>query len=168
MGLFSNKISILNKKSDSSRQNFIRINGWTYPVHWLQVIAWTCYLLFSVVCFTFIVPTLPNTTIRCIILAINLIIFILHFVVHVIAVSINPADDNVIDRLEARRTKITKFDRTKHAHVIENQFCYICETNVGIKSKHCSVCNKCVSNFDHHCKWLNNCIRKKNYRSLND
>lgn len=151
MGLISKKINIFNKKSDI-RQHFVRINGWTYPLHSLQVIAWAFYLLFSIVCFTFIVPTLPNLLLRSIVLAINLIIFILHFVVHVIAVNINPADDNVIDRLESRRANITKFDRTKHAHVIENQFCYICETNVGFKSKHCSVCNKCVSNFDHHCK----------------
>ncbi len=157
-------MSILNKKSDRIKQNFVRINGWTYPLHYLQVIAWIFYLLISVVCFVFIVPTLPNPILRGIVLGINFIIFILHFAAHVIAVNINPADDNVVDRVEKGRVNPTKFDRTKHSHVIENQFCYICETNVGIKSKHCSVCNKCVSNFDHHCKWLNNCVGGKNYR----
>ncbi|XP_020932559.1 uncharacterized protein LOC110257285 isoform X2 [Sus scrofa] len=56
------------------------------------------------------------------------------------------------------------FDRSKHAHVIQDLYCHLCETNVDPKTKHCSACNKCVLGFDHHCKWLNNCVGRKNYR----
>nr|XP_025126549.1 probable palmitoyltransferase ZDHHC11B isoform X2 [Bubalus bubalis] len=55
------------------------------------------------------------------------------------------------------------FDRSKHPHVIQNQYCHLCEVTVSAKAKHCSACNKCVSGFDHHCKWLNNCVGSRNY-----
>nr|XP_012593142.1 probable palmitoyltransferase ZDHHC11 isoform X2 [Microcebus murinus]XP_012593143.1 probable palmitoyltransferase ZDHHC11 isoform X2 [Microcebus murinus] len=55
------------------------------------------------------------------------------------------------------------FDRTKHQHVIEDQYCHLCEVTVGAKSKHCKMCNKCVTGFDHHCKLLNNCVGTRNY-----
>ena len=164
MALIKNRISVSIKKPEINRKNFVRINGWTYPLHWLQIIAWFFLLLMCLVCFAFIVPTLPNYQIRCTVIVVKVLVLVLHFITHVIAVSINPADDNVIDKLDLRKDRPTKFDRNKHSHVIENQFCYICETTVGSKSKHCSVCNKCVSNFDHHCKWLNNCVGGKNYR----
>ena len=164
MALIRNKINVLTKKPETYRQNFVRINGWTHPLHWLQITAWFFLLLICLVCFIFIVPTLPNFQIRCTVIVIVVFILILHLITHVSAVCINPADDYVVEKLDKRKDRPPKFDRTKHSHVIENQFCYICETTVGSKSKHCSVCNKCVSNFDHHCKWLNNCVGGKNYR----
>lgn len=75
--------------------------------------------------------------------------------------SIDPADYNV--RAKSYKGPLPEFDRTKHAHVIENCHCYLCEVDVGPKSKHCSACNKCVASFDHHCRWLNNCVGSRNY-----
>ncbi|XP_054164815.1 palmitoyltransferase ZDHHC1-like, partial [Oppia nitens] len=163
MALIKNKISVLSKQSPESTEQTIRVNGLSDPFHWLQIIAWLFVVLISVICFTFIVPTLPSTPIRCTVVVIKLLVIIIHFITHIKAITINPADDAVIDKLDVTRNR-PKFDRNKHSHVIENQFCYICETTVGSKSKHCSLCNKCVSNFDHHCKWLNNCVGGKNYR----
>ncbi|XP_025115882.1 probable protein S-acyltransferase 22 isoform X2 [Pomacea canaliculata] len=78
------------------------------------------------------------------------------------ATTINPADPAIVSK---RSTKTaSRLSRSKHAHAIQNQHCYLCEVDVGPKSKHCRACNKCVSDFDHHCKWLNNCVGGRNYR----
>ncbi|XP_073747218.1 uncharacterized protein [Callorhinus ursinus] len=77
-------------------------------------------------------------------------------------VSIDPAEANVQFKKNYSKPMPT-FDRSKHAHVIQNQYCHLCEVTVSSKAKHCSACNKCVSGFDHHCKWLNNCVGSRNY-----
>nr|XP_019806696.1 probable palmitoyltransferase ZDHHC11B isoform X1 [Tursiops truncatus] len=89
-------------------------------------------------------------------------ICLFHLLVHLIVLSIDPADANVRLKKNYSRT-VPTFDRSKHAHVIQRQYCYLCEVAVTVKAKHCSTCNKCVSGFDHHCKWLNNCVGSRNY-----
>lgn len=59
---------------------------------------------------------------------INALVFIFHIVIHLISVSLNPADINV--RAKANKGPLPKFDRSKHSHVIENDFCHICEVKV--------------------------------------
>ncbi|XP_022437025.1 probable palmitoyltransferase ZDHHC11B isoform X3 [Delphinapterus leucas] len=88
-------------------------------------------------------------------------ICLFHLLVHLIVLSIDPADANV--RLKNYSRTVPTFDRSKHAHVIQRQYCHLCEVAVTVKAKHCSTCNKCVSGFDHHCKWLNNCVGSRNY-----
>ncbi|XP_076002957.1 palmitoyltransferase ZDHHC1 [Genypterus blacodes] len=138
-----------------------RTNGWSWPPHPFQILAWMLYIYFAIVGFSAFIPLLPTHWIPAGYICTS-IMFVCHLCVHIMAVSVDPADDNV-------RTKTTKgpvpvFDRTKHAHVIENRHCYLCEVDVGPKSKHCSACNKCVSDFDHHCRWLNNCVGSRNYK----
>ncbi|NXV78748.1 ZDHC1 palmitoyltransferase, partial [Atlantisia rogersi] len=87
--------------------------------------------------------------------------FIYHLVVHLTAVSIDPADANV--REKNYLGPLATFNRNQHAHVIENHHCHVCDVDVSAKSKHCGTCNKCVHGFDHHCKWLNNCVGERNY-----
>ncbi|NWW69385.1 ZDHC1 palmitoyltransferase, partial [Ifrita kowaldi] len=87
--------------------------------------------------------------------------FIYHLVVHLTAVSIDPADANV--REKNYLGPLATFNRSQHAHVIENHHCHVCDVDVSAKSKHCGTCNKCVCGFDHHCKWLNNCVGERNY-----
>ncbi|XP_054552888.1 palmitoyltransferase ZDHHC1 isoform X3 [Talpa occidentalis] len=72
------------------------------------------------------------------------------------------ADANVRDKSYAGPLPI--FNRSQHAHVIEDLHCNLCDVDVSARSKHCSACNKCVCGFDHHCKWLNNCVGERNYR----
>ena len=88
--------------------------------------------------------------------------YFLHFVVHVLALTLDPADPAV--RAKGDFEKGTFKKTKKGQHVIENCHCKICETRVSMTSKHCSICNKCVSEFDHHCKWLNTCVGGRNYK----
>lgn len=157
MGATSNN----NSSSMSGRS---RYNGWSWPPHPFQPIAWGCLIYLAVFYFSTVVPGLlqPGQIVGYAVMGLLLII---HLVVHLLACTVNPADPNVIHKMEGKKTQeVPKFDRMKHKHVIENQHCYLCEVDVGAKSKHCSACNKCVSTFDHHCKWLNNCVGDRNYR----
>ncbi|KAL2088410.1 hypothetical protein ACEWY4_015309 [Coilia grayii] len=137
-----------------------RTNGWSWPPHPFQLLAWVLYLYFAVTGFGVFVPLLPTHWIPAGYICTG-ITFVCHLFVHLAAVSIDPADYNV--RAKSYKGPLPVFDRTKHAHVIENCHCYLCEVDVGPKSKHCSACNKCVASFDHHCRWLNNCVGSRNY-----
>ncbi|XP_051994254.1 palmitoyltransferase ZDHHC1 isoform X2 [Xyrauchen texanus] len=137
-----------------------RTNGWSWPPHPFQLLAWLLYLYFAVTGFGVLVPLLPTHWIPAGYICTG-ITFVCHLFMHLMAVSIDPADYNV--RAKSYRGPMPLFDNTKHAHVIENCHCYLCEVDVGPKSKHCSVCNKCVASFDHHCRWLNNCVGSRNY-----
>ncbi|XP_045670826.1 palmitoyltransferase ZDHHC1 isoform X3 [Ursus americanus] len=119
-----------------------RRNGWSWPPHPLQIVAWLLYLFFAVIGFGVLVPLLPH-----------------HWVPAGYAVSL---DANVRDKSYAGPLPI--FNRSQHAHVIEDLHCNLCDVDVSARSKHCSACNKCVCGFDHHCKWLNNCVGERNYR----
>ncbi|KAL8165812.1 UNVERIFIED_CONTAM: hypothetical protein K2H54_055296 [Gekko kuhli] len=90
------------------------------------------------------------------------LLFIYHLINHLVAVTIDPADQNVLAKKNYNKP-MPIFDRSTCKHVIQNQRCYLCEVEVGPKVKHCSACNKCVADFDHHCNWLNNCVGSKNY-----
>ncbi|XP_046696585.1 palmitoyltransferase ZDHHC1 isoform X1 [Silurus meridionalis] len=137
-----------------------RTNGWSWPPHPFQLLAWLLYLYFAVTGFGIFIPLLPSHWIPAGYICTG-IMFVCHLLVHLTAVSIDPADYNV--RAKSYKGPLPVFDRTKHAHVIENCHCYLCEVDVGPKSKHCSACNKCVASFDHHCRWLNNCVGSRNY-----
>ncbi|NXG55249.1 ZDHC1 palmitoyltransferase, partial [Hemiprocne comata] len=150
-----------------------RKNGWSWPLHIFQMLAWLLYLFFALVGFGILVPLLPLHWLpagsspaplsspslplsKC-----PGVCFIYHLIVHLTAVSIDPADANV--REKNYLGPLATFSRSQHAHVIENHHCHVCDVNVSAKSKHCGTCNKCVCGFDHHCKWLNNCVGERNY-----
>ncbi|KAM6177517.1 palmitoyltransferase ZDHHC1 [Erethizon dorsatum] len=138
-----------------------RRNGWSWPPHPLQIVAWLLYLFFVVIGFGVLVPLLPHHWVPAGYACMGAI-FVGHLVVHLTAVSIDPADANVRDKSYAGPLPI--FNRSQHAHVIEDLHCNLCDVDVSSRSKHCSACNKCVCGFDHHCKWLNNCVGERNYR----
>ncbi|XP_012323641.1 palmitoyltransferase ZDHHC1 isoform X3 [Aotus nancymaae] len=138
-----------------------RRNGWSWPPHPLQIVAWLLYLFFAVIGFGVLVPLLPHHWVPAGYACMGAI-FAGHLVVHLTAVSIDPADANVRDKSYAG--PLPMFNRSQHAHVIEDLHCNLCDVDVSARSKHCSACNKCVCGFDHHCKWLNNCVGERNYR----
>ncbi|NWX13127.1 ZDHC1 palmitoyltransferase, partial [Aegotheles bennettii] len=137
-----------------------RRNGWSWPLHLFQIIAWLLYIFFALVGFGILVPLLPRHWLPAGYICPG-VCFIYHLVVHLTAVSIDPADANV--REKNYLGPLATFNRNQHAHVIENHHCHVCDVDVSAKSKHCGTCNKCVSGFDHHCKWLNNCVGERNY-----
>ncbi|NXE09220.1 ZDHC1 palmitoyltransferase, partial [Lophotis ruficrista] len=137
-----------------------RRNGWSWPPHIFQIIAWLLYLFFALVGFGILVPLLPRHWLPAGYICPG-VCFIYHLVVHLTAVSIDPADANV--RAKNYLGPLATFNRNQHTHVIENHHCHICDVDVSVKSKHCGTCNKCVCGFDHHCKWLNNCVGERNY-----
>ncbi|XP_042556861.1 palmitoyltransferase ZDHHC1 isoform X3 [Dipodomys spectabilis] len=138
-----------------------RRNGWSWPPHPLQIVAWLLYIFFAVIGFGVLVPLLPHHWVPAGYACMGAI-FAGHLVVHLTAVSIDPADANVRDKSYSGPLPI--FNRSQHAHVIEDLHCNLCDVDVSARSKHCSACNKCVCGFDHHCKWLNNCVGERNYR----
>lgn len=139
-----------------------RRNGWSLPLNPLQLLAWFFLIFFLLFYFAVLVPSCPPGAWQICLYVLNTVIAIVHIISHICSTSIDPVDHSVLTKNS--KGPLPVFDRSKHAHVIENQFCYICEVKVGSKSKHCSSCNKCIATFDHHCKWLNNCVGRKNYR----
>ncbi|NXO03789.1 ZDHC1 palmitoyltransferase, partial [Rhinopomastus cyanomelas] len=137
-----------------------RRNGWSWPLHLFQITAWLLYLFFALVGFGVLVPLLPRHWLPAGYVCPG-VCFIYHLIVHLTAVSIDPADANV--REKNYLGPLAPFSRKQHAHVIENHHCHVCDVDVSAKSKHCGTCNKCVCGFDHHCKWLNNCVGERNY-----
>ncbi|XP_060985499.1 uncharacterized protein LOC133046642 [Dama dama] len=137
-----------------------RVNGWSRPLHPFQIVAWTVFLILAFTTFGVFIPLLPRYW-RYIAYSVTGGIFFFHFLAHLVAISIDPAEASV--RLKNYSQPMPTFDRSKHPHVIQNQHCHLCEVPVSAKAKHCSACNKCVSGFDHHCKWLNNCVGSRNY-----
>ncbi|NWI43069.1 ZDHC1 palmitoyltransferase, partial [Picathartes gymnocephalus] len=137
-----------------------RRNGWSWPLHLFQVTAWLLFLFFALVGFGILVPLLPRHWLPAGYICPG-VCFIYHLVVHLTAVSIDPADASV--REKNYLGPLATFNRNQHAHVIENHHCHVCDVDVSAKSKHCGTCNKCVCGFDHHCKWLNNCVGERNY-----
>ncbi|XP_045564229.1 palmitoyltransferase ZDHHC1 isoform X2 [Salmo salar] len=104
-----------------------RTNGWSWPPHPFQLLAWLLYLFFAVTGFGVFVPLLPSHWIPAGYICTG-ITFVCHLFVHLMAVSIDPADYNV--RAKSYHGPVPVFDRTKHAHVIENCHCYLCEVGV--------------------------------------
>ncbi|NXS96514.1 ZDHC1 palmitoyltransferase, partial [Jacana jacana] len=137
-----------------------RRNGWSLPLHIFQITAWWLYLFFALVGFGILVPLLPRHWLPAGYICPGAC-FIYHLVVHLTAVSIDPADANV--REKKYLGPLATFNRNQHSHVIENHHCNVCDVDVSTTSKHCGTCNKCVCGFDHHCKWLNNCVGERNY-----
>ncbi|XP_034992002.1 palmitoyltransferase ZDHHC11-like isoform X1 [Zootoca vivipara] len=138
-----------------------RVNGWSLPLHSFQLITLVLYSYLAIVGFGIYIPLLPNEW-KLVAYAVIGLIFVHHLITHLVAITIDPADQNILKKKNYKKP-MPIFDRSKCKHVIQNQYCYLCEADVGPKTKHCSTCNKCIADFDHHCNWLNNCVGSRNY-----
>uniref|UniRef100_A0A671LUQ7 Zinc finger DHHC-type containing 11 n=1 Tax=Sinocyclocheilus anshuiensis TaxID=1608454 RepID=A0A671LUQ7_9TELE len=105
-----------------------RINGWSLPLHSLQLLAWLVYSFMAIVGFGIYVPLLPAPWSFAAYALIGTA-FVLHLVTHVAAVTIDPADLSVRRRKDYS-SPMPVFDNTKHQHIIHNLHCTLCEVDV--------------------------------------
>ncbi|NXC21315.1 ZDHC1 palmitoyltransferase, partial [Corythaeola cristata] len=137
-----------------------RRNGWSWPLHVFQIIAWLMYLFFALVGFGILVPLLPR-----------------HWLPAGYIVSFAQEENMDCNKLSPDvfsascpqppslepRVLADPAAGKEMGHAGEQSQCSQCHLVLSAKSKHCGTCNKCVCGFDHHCKWLNNCVGERNY-----
>eukprot|EP01116_Phalansterium_solitarium_P008696 TRINITY_DN22650_c0_g1_i1.p1 TRINITY_DN22650_c0_g1~~TRINITY_DN22650_c0_g1_i1.p1 ORF type:complete len:476 (+),score=134.85 TRINITY_DN22650_c0_g1_i1:196-1623(+) len=143
----------------------MRYYGCQLPWNPLQVLAWLLVPLFVTQYYFWYIMAMP--------LVAQIVLGIVFGAIAAVSTAtgwwlmfVDPADPNVLKkRLEyAGGVRPTSLPLAAGQRPIENNFCRLCEVQVGLKSKHCRVCDKCVDVFDHHCKWLNTCIGARNYK----
>jgi hypothetical protein len=145
-----------------TKRKWRRIHGLQRPWHPQQVISWLILAFFILYTFFAIIPNFHSKA-QLALYIVHVILYSTHLVTHAVAELLDPADPNL--RALTSKKPVPEFDRNKHAHVIENGRCHLCNITISSqRTKHCSVCNKCVDVFDHHCKWLNQCIGSRNYK----
>lgn len=150
-------------RSDTRRKQR-RVHGLQMPWHPQQVAGWLVLTSFGASTFGVLLPGLGPNVYPVVLLVLGSLFF-LHLVSHVAALLIDPADPQLRAKQRDDDPKtVPELDKSKHAHVIENGKCHLCNIYTsGHRTKHCGSCNKCVEKFDHHCKWLNHCIGARNY-----
>lgn len=144
-------VSFQDNLNDNYLERGRRIHGLQLPLHPLQISGWVALFGFGVSTFCVLIPALhPDLQGPLFIIVASL--YVIHGCSHIAALLIDPSDSEL--RKQSSNRIVPEFDRAKHAHVIENGRCHLCNIKTtNSRTKHCSVCNKCVAQFDHHCKW---------------
>lgn len=110
-----------------------RINGWTCPWHPLQYLAWSVLVFFTVTHYGFLAHYAPGLY-RILIFLLPAGVLAVLTVSMVVATAINPAEVNFRRKLASIGTwgpiSRPKFNRSKHKHVIENNYCNLCQVYV--------------------------------------
>jgi palmitoyltransferase len=138
-----------------------RINGFSLPLYYVQIIAILVILFLVLMNYLTLCVNIPTHPWQWLSIVISSVIILPFLIIFIIIILMDPAEDSVINQNRGPRTD---FNRQAHGHVITDFYCNVCDVHVSPKAKHCSSCNKCVYSFDHHCIWLNTCVGGKNYR----
>lgn len=119
-----------------------RVHGLQLPLHPLQVCGWFALLVIGLASYFVLIPTF-KPIVRTPLYASISVLLTIHITSHIAALVIDPAD-NELRKISTRKV-VPEFDRSKHAHVIENGRCHLCNIKTSsTRTKHCSVCNKCI------------------------
>ncbi len=109
-----------------------RTNGWYCPWHPLQYMAWFFVLFFALLHFGFLGHYVPGYW-SIVIFTVPVILLVSVVLSMFMATTLDPAEKNFRHKMSSRSRRTLSrptFDRTKHAHVIENNYCNLCQVNV--------------------------------------
>lgn len=100
-----------------------RTNGFSWPPDKAQLFSWLLIIYFGLSMFGSFCVSLTDPWIYLFTIT-GSIVYVVHVVLNIIVMSINPGEE-----VSLRRKIVPEndFDRDKHKHVIENQFCNICK-----------------------------------------
>ena len=102
---------------------FKRTNGLTWPPDKAQLFGWIVLLYFGLAIFGSFCVSLARPW-SYIFGALFGAFYISHLALNITVMAINPGEEAVLKR---KIVPQSQFDRDKHRHVIENQFCNICQ-----------------------------------------
>ncbi|XP_055504479.1 palmitoyltransferase ZDHHC1-like isoform X2 [Leucoraja erinacea] len=104
-----------------------RRNGWSWPLHPYQLLCWLLYLFDFIAIFGFLIPVIPVCWVYAMYIWFG-VVFSFHIILYTFATTIDPADVKV--RAKRYNRILPLFDRNLHQHVIENEYCFLCEVEV--------------------------------------
>lgn len=139
-------ISFQDNLTDNYLERGRRLHGLQLPLHPLQIGGWIAIFGFGVSTFSVLIPAF-HLDLQIPLYYIFGCLYLMHFISYLVCIICDPSDDEL--RKQSSSRIVPEFDRTKHAHVIENGRCHLCNIQVDTRNrtKHCSVCNKCVSHI---------------------
>lgn len=107
-------------------------NSWRFEAFVQKILLCPLSFLFSAFCLSFIIYcflilVLSSLTVD----QLTGISFIVHFLAHIAAVTIDPADASVRAK-QSYSSPLPLFDRSKQPHVIHDLHCYLCDVKVYV------------------------------------
>lgn len=100
-----------------------RTNGLSWPLDKAQVLSWLVIIYFGLATFASLCISLASPWIYLFTITSGFV-FVIHVLLNIIVMAINPGEEV---NLKRKIVPSNDFDRKKHKHVIENQFCNICQ-----------------------------------------
>ncbi len=125
----TNENRVESNRSNSKRK-WRRVHGLEWPLHPQQVVSWLILAYFMIFSYFVIIPTF-NTSVHILLYVLHTILYLGHLISHGVAELLDPADPNLRAASGSRNKPVPEFDRKKHAHVIENGRCHLCNITIS-------------------------------------